>query len=119
MKDALINGIRNKLDMGEPKDVEVWDTLMDIASTPYETLVKEMTAEMTQELVSLEEQIDTFEKMRIKHLLTNEVLTKQAAEILVKLRTERDELKQTLQSKAYQGLDGRPGSQPLDTRRRT
>jgi len=108
MNQDLINGIRSKLDMSEPKDVEVWDTLMDIESTPRETLVKDFVAEMQHDLDDLMEQVDTFEKMRIKHLLTNEVLTKEAEEILVKLRTELDELRQTLQSKTYQGLDGRP-----------
>ena len=114
----LINGIRNKLDMSEPKDVETWDTLMEIQKTPQETLITGMVDDMRAELLELDAQVETMEKFRIKHLFDKN-LSQPVENSLKILRKERDELQQTLQSKAYQGLDGRPGSQPLDTRRRT
>jgi hypothetical protein len=116
---SIVDEVRKKLNMEDDKDVAVWECLMEIQKTPQADLINGMVEDMRKEVTELEEQIDIFEKMRIKNLLTNDVLTKQAGEILAKLREERDELKQTLQSEAYKGVGGRPGSNSLETRRRT
>lgn len=104
IKEEIIDHVRKGLDMTNDKDVEVWDTLMDIASTPTETLLLEFGDELRKDLAELEEQIALYEKIRLKHL-NDKVLRKQAAGILIGLRREADELRQIAGNKAYQRVD--------------
>jgi len=113
---SIVDEVRKKLNMDDPKDVEAWDMLMDIQKIPQGELVAGMVADMRKELFELDEQIETMEKLRIRYLYSNNNLSQQAIDSLKVLRRERDELEQTLQSKAYQRVGGRPGSQPLETR---
>lgn len=115
----IVDEVRKKLNMDDPKDVEAWDVLMEIQKTPQETLIMGMVDDMRAELLELDAQVETMEKLRIRHLFSNNDLSKQAEDSLKILRKEHDELKQVLQSETYTRLDGRPRSQSLEARRRT
>jgi hypothetical protein len=110
-----VDEVRKKLNMDDPKDVEAWDCLMDIQKTPHKDLIMGMVGDMQAELSELDAQVDTMEKLRVKHLFTNEVLSKQAEDSLKILRKERDELRETLQSKTYKGVGGGSGSRAMET----
>jgi ferritin-like metal-binding protein YciE len=79
---------------------------------------RETTTESTLEefdLKETEEQIKTFEKIRVRHL-KNKDYRKQCREILEGLRKERDGLRETIRSKAHQRVDTEFSGTDLPTR---
>ena len=115
----IINEIRNKLDMDNPKDVEAWDTVMDIQNTTKEELIKGMVDDVRAELQEIESQIETMEKIRIRYLYSSNNLSRQASDSLKILKEQMNELSKTLQSEAYKGVGGGLGSRTVETRKRS
>jgi hypothetical protein len=105
---VTINLIRHKFDMTNDADVEAWELMNEINRTPFQSLLKEFVGELVLELNQIEEQLLTFEKMRLQHL-KNHGLRKQLAAVVGQLRKDRDELRQSLGSEAYQRVAPRSG----------
>jgi len=104
MSQQKLAEIRNRLDMSDPKDIAAWDELMNIQATPRAELIKDFVDEIKSDLSKLEEQIEFYERLRLKNI-NNKVLRKQASDILVALRKEAHGLRETTRDKAYQRVD--------------
>jgi hypothetical protein len=88
---------------------EVIATLKEIAGTPWETLVKEAQAEIDEEIIELDIQVNTFERLRVKYMLTNQKRAQQVEEIIDGLRQTRERMvnqRKTLQGLTHSGSDG-------------
>ena len=116
---SIVDDVRKKLDMDNPKDVEAWESLNQVQGTSQAELVSEMIEDMRKELIELNAQVETMEKLRIRNLFSDNDLSKQAEDALKILRSERDGLKQTLQSETYKGVGGGTRSNSLETRGRS
>ena len=102
-KTSIIDALRPKFDMDNPKDIEAWEYACSIDKTNINIMLEDFVVDMLHELKELEEQIATIEKQRLSNL-NDKVLRKQCRGILDGLRKERDGLRQTIGSEAYKRM---------------